>query len=208
MDMQGHILPHKVTLKHSKAIQIYVSMTMIDILPLKAMRKAIQDHIGCSRPCWVVQSHTWPWKDKAIILSLWTCHFLFKLEQFSFANIFVWFRANFVPKKFSAPFVCKHFFVPFGTFFAHDSTPPRRRRTTATKLLLEHLSIARGQKRDFRRGSCYRNIDSQVESLKHKQKIMIYKYFCDVLVWGCQKSWLAKTAGADCRFLTPSFFAT
>ena len=42
-------------------------------------------------------------------------------------------------------FSLQTFFIPFVNFFAHDSTLPRRRRTT-TKLLLGTLSIARGQK--------------------------------------------------------------
>ena len=40
------------------------------------------------------------------------------------------------------------FFVPFGTFFAHVSTPrtTTTTTTTTTKLLLGPLSVARGQK--------------------------------------------------------------
>ena len=62
-----------------------------------------------------------------MILSLSTSDFLFNMKQFSLRT----------------------FFVPFGTFFAHDSTLPTTTRTTTTtttKLLLGPLSIARGQK--------------------------------------------------------------
>ena len=47
-------------------------------------------------------------------------------------------------KNFALPV----FFVPFGTFFAHDSTLTKRRTRTTTKLLLGSLSIARGKKRE------------------------------------------------------------
>ena len=42
--------------------------------------------------------------------------------------------------------IIKEFFVPFGTFFAHVSTPTTTTTKTTTKLVLGPLSRARGQK--------------------------------------------------------------
>ena len=59
-------------------------------------------------------------------------------------NIFCYFCHIFL--YFCHVFCLLTFFVTFVTFFAFDSTPRSRSTTTTTKLLLEPLSIARGQK--------------------------------------------------------------
>ena len=42
-----------------------------------------------SGPCYVLQSHRWPWKHKAMILSFWTRDFRFNMNQFSLRTFYV-----------------------------------------------------------------------------------------------------------------------
>ena len=100
----------------------------------------------CSRMA--TKAHSTLYSSK-IVLHSFSNFFLFHYEDFFFAINFVPFW-NFLFAHISCSirniFCSQTFFVPFGTFFAQDSTPPI---TTTTKLLLGPLSIARGQKEDL-----------------------------------------------------------
>ena len=69
------------------------------------------------------------------------------VKNFWYTTTFRGFRLPLL-HRFSHCVVVGTFLVPFGTFFAHVSTPTRK---TTTKLLLGPLSRARGQKaHDFK----------------------------------------------------------
>ena len=65
----------KSTCNHKKDIQYH--------------KRPYETTIVRSGPCYVLQSHRWPWKHKAMILSLWTRDFLFNMNQFSLRTFYV-----------------------------------------------------------------------------------------------------------------------